>query len=202
MARLPKQHPIPDDAAWASHQHQMHCWLAADCLWKALVLDLQAHHSTVPPPTKARQCGTSLLRLGCLQLNTMQPFLQVCCSSCHKSMAGISSNKYHLCPNQHQSNWQPCCTCTCARTGPMQTAYVRPDEVCLASPLEWQPSIVAQTKTCQNGGPVQTPCGAKQVQSKATDPRVQWRIPGLTSSAQHLSPVALFTSAKEKLTTR
>ena len=32
-----------------SHQHQMHCWLPADCLWKALVLDLQAHHSAVPP---------------------------------------------------------------------------------------------------------------------------------------------------------
>ena len=40
------------------------------------------------------------------------------------------------------------------------------------------------------------------MQSKATDTRPQWHIPGLTSSAQHLSPFTSFTSAKEKLTTR
>ena len=50
-------------------------------------------------------------------------------------------------------------------------------------------------------GHFQTPYVAQEVQSKATDPRSQWHIHGLTSSAQHLSPVASFTSAKEKLTT-
>ena len=50
--------------------------------------------------------------------------------------------------------------------------------------------------------PAHTPYGAQQVQSKETDTRRQWHTTGLTSPAQHLSPVALFTSAKEKLTTR
>ena len=50
--------------------------------------------------------------------------------------------------------------------------------------------------------PAHTPYGAQQVQSKETGTRPQWHTPGLASPAQHLSRVALFTSAKEKLTTR
>ena len=95
-------------------------------------------------------------------------FLEVCCSSCGKTTAGTSSNKYHLYhqqvqlvvgPNQHQPNWQSCRTRTCAATGPMQTAYLGPDEVYLAGPLEWQGSAVARTKTCQNGALSKPPTG-------------------------------------------
>ena len=95
-------------------------------------------------------------------------FLEVCCSSCGKTTAGTSSNKYHLYhqqvqlvvgPNQHQPNWQSCRTPTCAATGPMQTAYLGPDEVYLAGPLEWQGSAVARTKTCQNGALPKPPTG-------------------------------------------
>ena len=97
------------------------------------------------------------------------PFLKACCSSCGKAMAATSSNKYHLCPNQ--PNRQPCRTRTCATTGQMQTTYLRPDEVCLASPLEWQPSVMAQTKTCQNGALPKPPTR----QSKC---RARQQIPG------------------------
>ena len=88
-------------------------------------------------------------------------FLEVCCSSCGKAMAGTSSNKYHLChqqvqlvvgPNQHQPNRQPCHTRTCATTALVQAAtWDQPDEVCLAGLLELQCSAVAGTKSCQNG---------------------------------------------------
>ena len=51
-------------------------------------------------------------------------------------------------------------------------------------------------------GPAQTTYGARQAQrtrQQIPGPNV---IPGLTSPAQPLSPVALFTSAKQKLTTQ
>ena len=132
-----------------------------------------------------------------------------CCSFYRKAMAGTSSNKYHLChqqvwlvvgPNQHQPNRQPCHTCTCAATGLMQSAYLGPDKVCLAGPLELQPSTVAGTKTCKNGALPKAPTGHSKCRARQHT-MSQWHIPGLTSSAEHLSPVASFTSAKEKLTT-
>ena len=83
----------------------------------------------------------------------------------------------------------------------MQTAYLGPDEVCITGPLKWQPSTVAWA-AMPAWGPSQTPYWAQQVQSKATNTRPQWRIPGLKSSAQYLSPITSFTSAKEKSTTR
>ena len=52
-----------------------------------------------PPPTKARQSGTLLSRLGVscsTPCSRALPFLEVCCSSCGKATAGTSSNKYHL----------------------------------------------------------------------------------------------------------
>ena len=96
------------------------------------------------------------------------PFLKVCFSSCGKAMASTSSNKSHLRyeqvwlvvgPNQHQLNRKPCRTRTCATTGQMQTAYLGPGQVCLAHPLELQPSAVAGTKTCQNGALSKSPTG-------------------------------------------
>ena len=120
-------------------------------------------------------------------------------------MAGTSSNKYHLChqqmwlvvgPNQHQPNRQPCHTC--ATTGLMQSAYLGPDK---AGCLELQPSTVAGTKTCKNGALPKAPTGHSKCRGRQHI-RPQWHIPGLTLLAEHLSLVASFTSAKEKLTTQ
>ena len=154
-------------------------------------------------------CHGSVSRAQC---HAVLPFLEVCCSSCGKAMAGTSINKYHLChqqvqlvvgPKQHQLNRQPCHIRTCATTALVQTAYLGPSRQSVPSrPFGIATQCCGRDKVMPEWGPAHTLYGALQVQSKETDTRPQWYTPDLTSPAQQLSPVALFTSTKEKLTTR
>ena len=129
---------------------------------------------TPAPQPKLGNVGMVVKTVYAAQHHGALSFLVVCCCSCGKAMTGNSSNKYHLChqqvqlevsPNQHQPNRQPCRTRFWATTRLMQTACLGPDEVCLAGPLELQPSAVAGAKTCQNGlcpNPLQGTASAEQ----------------------------------------
>ena len=136
------------------------------------------------------------VRARCLWLNTVQH----CHSSCGKAMTGTSSNKSHLChqqlwmvahPDQHQPNRQSCqdtavqTTHAVCNDWMMQTAHLWRDKLCLASPLELQPSTMVGTKAHARVRPYPKPAkGVSKCWARQWIPDPNNTPPALKSSAQ------------------
>ena len=146
--------------------------------WPDRTTQLQLGPTPLPPKLSMWDIGAGSL---CLRLNTMHR----CPCSCSAALLVV---KPWLVP--------AVTNLTCEPTPTQQAAL--PRHCCPAhavvQQLELQPSTVAGTKTGQNGALPKPPTGhsKRRARQQISGPNV---IPGLTSPAQHLSPVALFTSA-------